>query len=222
VALLTAAELQTSREAQEAGLGNVSDADATTAITEATAELYSHLGFKVETTQTTLTFRGVDKRNVFLAQRARTVSSITEDGNTTTPGDYHLSNSGWILVRESGRWTAEAIIVTGTFGFASTDDEYVMAKKAVKILAVRYLSSTSSANGLPAGAAGALLTGFSSEQASFQFFTPAAEMTGHPDVDRLIGLIQQSSGWPFLSKKVLISVPLVGRTGDERPYYGDL
>lgn len=222
MALLTATELITSREAQEAGLSNVAEADATSAIAEATAELYSHLGFKIETSQTTLSFRGVDERNVYLSQRARTVSSITEDGTTTDSGEYHLSNTGWILVRESGRWAADSIVVTGTFGYTSSDDVWVLAKKAVKIMAIRYLSSTSSTTGLPTGAAGALLTGFSSEQASFSFFTPNSEMSGHPDVDRLIELIRQTSGWPFLSKKVLISVPLIGRTGDERPYYGDL
>jgi hypothetical protein len=66
-----------------------------------------------------------------------------------------------------------------------------------------------------------MLTGFSSESASFQFFTPESEMSGYPDVDRLIAAIQQASGYPFNSKKVLLSVPLVGCNGDERPYVGD-
>lgn len=218
MALLTATELKSSREAAEAGVSTVSDADANAAIAEATAEIHALLGHKVEEAGTSFTFRGTGNRNFYLPQRARSVSSVTEDGNLANSEDYHLANSGWILKREVGTWSAEVIVVTGTFGFTSSDDEWILAKKAVRILAVRYLQATSTSNNLPVGTSGALLTGFSSEEASFQFFTPDSGQTGHADVDRLLADIAQISGYPFNSKKVLISVPLVGATGDERPY----
>lgn len=218
MALLTAVELKASREAIEAGVSDVSDLDATAAIAEATAELYALLGFKIEAAETTLTFRGTGHPSFYLPQRARSVSAITEDAIAATATEYHLSDSGWVLKREVGSWSAEAIIVTGTFGFTSSDDEWVMAKKAVRILAVRYLASSSSTNNLPTGAAGALLTGFSSENASFSFFTPSSEETGYPDVDRLVSLIREASGYPFQSKKTLQSIPLQGAYGDARPY----
>lgn len=216
--LLTAAELKASREASEAGVTGVSDADATAAISEATAELHALLGHRIEDTATTYTFRGTGSDVFYLPQRARTVTAITEDGVATDPAVFHLANSGWLLKREQGTWAAETISVTGTFGFATTDEEWTLARKAVRILAVRYLSSTSTSSNLPAGAGGALLTGYSSESASFSFFTPTSEQSGYPDVDRLVDMIHQSSGWPFNSKKVLLSVPLEGRSGDERTY----
>lgn len=218
MALLTAAELKASREAIEAGVDTVSDADATAAITEATAELYSLLRFKIEDTATSYTFRGPRKHVLYLPAKARSISSITEDGTATLAADYHTANDGWLLVRESGTWSAEAVVVTGTFGFTSSDDEWILAKKAVRILAVNDLVTTSADGNLPAGTAGALLTAYSSEQASFQFFTPSSELSGNPKVDRLLEMIRKASGYAFLSKKVLISVPLSGREGDDRYY----
>lgn len=218
MALLTAAELKDSREAREAGVDTVSDTDATNAITEATAELHALLRFKIEDATTSYTFRGPRKHLLYLPAKARSISSITEDGTATLAVDYHTSSDGWLLVRESGTWSAEAIVVTGTFGFTSSDDEWVLAKKAVRLLAVAALVTSSDEGNMPAAAAGALLTGFSSEQASFQFFTPSSELSGHPAVDRLLEMIRKISGYAFLSKKVLISVPLVGREGDDRYY----
>lgn len=215
MALLTAAELKASREAIEAGVDSVADPTATAAIAEATAELYSLLGFKIEATETSFTFRGTGHTTLYLPQRARTVSAITEDAITATATEYHLSNSGWLLKRETGSWAAEAIVVTGTFGFTSSDPEWTMAKKAVRILAVRYLVNSSSDSPTPAGA---LLTGYTSENASFSFFTPTTEETGYPDVDRLVGLIRKASAFPLASKKTLQSIPLQGAYGDVRPY----
>lgn len=218
MALLTASDLLSSREAQEAGLSVVSEAEATAAIAEATAELHALLGHKVEDTTTSYTFRGPGSHILYLPQRARAITAITEDGIATDAIVYHLANSGWLLTRESGSWSAESIAVTGTFGFTDTDEEWVLARKAVRILAVNYLRSTSSTSNFPAGAGGAMLTGYSSESASFSFFTPTAEHSGHPDVDRLISMIHASSGWPFKSSKVVTSVPLQGRSGDQRVY----
>ena len=218
MALLTAAELKVSREAIEAGVDGVDDADATLAISEATAELHALLRFKIEDATTSYTFRGPRKHVLYLPAKAKTISAITEDGTATLAADYHTSNDGWLLVRESGSWAAEAIVVTGTFGFTASDDEWVLAKKAVRLLAVAALTTTSADGNFPAGAGGALLTGYSSENASFQFFTPSAELTGHPEVDRLLEMIRKASGYAFLSKKVLISVPLSGREGDDRYY----
>lgn len=216
MALLTPAELKNSREATEVGVSTVSDIEATAAIAEATTELYALLGFKIEEAATTYTFRGTGQPSFYLPQRARTVSAITEDGVTATSTEYHLTDSGWILKREVGAWGAEALIVTGTFGFTSSDDEWIMAKKAVRILAVRYLASSS--DDLPTGSSGAMLTGYSSESASFSFFTPTSDESGHPDVDRLVALIRKASSYPFQSKKTLHSVPLQGAYGDARPY----
>lgn len=218
MALLTAADLKASREAIEAGVTTVSDADANAAISEATAELYALLGYKIEDTATSYSFRGTGKATFYLPQRARSVSAIIEDGTTATATEYHLANSGWLLKRESGVWGAEAVVVTGTFGFTSSDDEWILAKKAVRLLAVRYLQATSTTADLPSGAPGAYLTGYSSQNATFQFFTPEPGLSGYADVDRLVEMIQQSSGYPYSSKKVLISVPMTGSTGDNRPY----
>lgn len=215
MALLTAAELKSSREAIEAGVDSVTDTVATAAITEATAELYSLLGFKIEDATTSFTFRGTGHTTLYLPQRSRTVSAITEDGTTATATEYHLSDSGWLLKRETGSWSAEAIVVTGTFGFTASDDEWIMAKKAVRILAVMYLASSSA--DLPIGARGAFLTGFSSESASYQMFTPDSD-SGHPDVDRLVTRIREASAFPLASKKTLHSIPLQGAYGDVRPY----
>lgn len=218
MALLTAAELKASREAIEAGVFTVSDPDADAAIAEATAELYALLGHRIEVTDVSFTFRGTGKSVFYLPQRARSVTQVTEDGTVTNAAVYHLANRGWLLKRESGTWAAETVVVAGTFGFVAADDAWVLSKKAVRLLAVRYLQSTSALADLPGGAPGAYLTSYSSQGADFSFFTPDSGVTGYPDVDRLIEMIRENTGWPFNSKKVLISVPLTGSSGDPRPY----
>lgn len=211
MALLTATELKASREAAEAGVSTVSDADATLAISEAEAILYSDevLGYRVQVTETSFTIRGAGGSVLRLPQIARTVTAVTQDGVETSSDVYWLTGNGWAL-RSYGTWAGEAIVVTGTFGIATSDNRYILAKKAVRLLASRLLQETKTGSGLPSGTAGSYLTGYSSENASFTFFTPGGTGTGYTDIDRLVDLIGRN---PFKKRNVLKTVQL-GSTGD--------
>lgn len=207
MALLTATELKTSREAIKAGVNGVSDAEATTAIAEATSELYAVLGYKIEDTATSITLRGDGDWLLYSPSRIRTVSSISEDGTALGTTLYQTRVRGFVLYNEAYPWTAETIVVTGTFGYVSTDSQWELAKRAVKLLAVRYLQGTKTGTGLPTGAPGAYLTGYQSENASFTFFTPQGDEkgTGYADIDRFVRLIGRH---PLSDPNALRSVPI--------------
>lgn len=209
MALLTATELKNSREAIQAGVNTVVDTDVNTAIAEAEAFLYTILGFRIEVTDATITVRGLGASTVYLPEKVRSISALTEDGRTVSVSDYTLKGRGWVLKRNLGVWTDAAdepnIVITGTFGFAATDPKWTLAKKAVKLLAVRYLQATQAGgDNFPAGPAGGYLTGYASEGAQFTFFTPKGETTGYIDIDRMVKQLREKPRGPGR----LISVPV--------------
>lgn len=184
--ILTAADLKASREAIEAGVSDVSDGDADTAIAEAQATLESVLGYGIAPDLTDVTVVGSGDGSLWLPQRARTVSGIDLDGSPLEATDYRLGAGGFTVERRS--WPDEGVaVISGTFGYAPTDPQYVLARKAVRLLATRDLAQTAS-RGFPRGMGGALLTGYSTEGAAFQFFTPEGDRggTGYADVDQLV------------------------------------
>lgn len=205
MALLTAAELKASREAIQAKVNTVSDADANAAIADAEVTLYSALGYDIESSATELTVHSAGGGALVLPQRIRSLSAIEdEDGNVLESTGYR--GAGFVVTRYYGWTNATDYTVTGTFGYTSSDSQWKLAKRAVKLLAVRYLQSTAT-GGLPSGAPGAFLTGYSSESASFTFFTPSGEEdgTGFADVDRIV---KQIGRHPYKSSRVLKSVPV--------------
>lgn len=92
-----------------------------------------------------------------------------------------------------------------TFDFVSTDQDYIFARQATLLLAVRSLATA----GLEGVAAppGGYLTGVQSEGTAFTFFTPTDSSTGYTDVDRLINLIAKG---PLAGTSGLVSVQLEG------------
>lgn len=208
MALLTATELKTSREAIEAGINTVADADATTAIDEAEAFLCTILGFRIEVPEASMLVRGLNHSTIYLPEKVRSISALSEDGRTVSSADFTLTARGWVLKRNAGVWAHSTdegnIQITGAFGFAAGDPKFKLAKKVVKLLAVRYLQSTQSGDGFPAGPAGGYLTGYATEGAQFTFFTPKGDTTGYVDIDRMVKQLREKPRGPGR----LMSVPL--------------
>lgn len=190
MALLTAAELKASREAVEAGVDDEADAAATAAISEAVAVLHRALGYRIEVTDAAISLIGRGGVYLFPAERVRGLTAVTEDGTAVT--DYLIENDGWTLRHTASYWTTDATVaLTGTFGFTSSEDEWILAKRAVLLLAVRQLQSNDSGDDLPSAPAGTFLSSFSSQDATFTFDrgTEGETLTGYSDVDRLIDAI---------------------------------
>ena len=186
--LLTSDDLIASREAVEAGVTEVSGADAESAIALAEAVMNKALGYKVANPATTLTLTGSSLADsLLLPERVRSISSIT-DSATTITDTYEIRRKGFAIWRRAGWRDNNTIVVTGEFGFATTDDEYVLARHFVLLAAVRHLQKTSATKDKPTPG-GALLTGFSSESAQFTFFTPTGNSTGYQDLDILLDQI---------------------------------
>lgn len=208
MALLTAAQLKASREAIRAKVDTVSDADATTAISEAEDIVYQALGYSVSTSATSITAYGDGGPVLYLPERLKTVTSVEVDDVALSTDGYQSTAGGFTLTRISGLWTYDTdYVITGTFGYASGDRVWRIATLAVRRLAVLRLQVTQSSGGMPAAPMGALLTGFSSEQSSFTYFTPTGETTGDAEVDRLLKLIRH----PFKGSALLRSVPIIAR-----------
>jgi hypothetical protein len=185
MALITAAELKGSREARKAKVDTVPDGDVTQAIADAERELYGILGYKIETSQTTVRVRVSGGEVQYLPERARTITSVTVAGTTDT--DRYPVAGGFALKREFGRWIDGEMVITGTFGYTATDDKWQLAKRAVKLMAIHALASSEPQQfpHIP----GAYLTSWSTEGTSFTFFTPEGKFTGDPEVDKLVKLI---------------------------------
>lgn len=200
--------MKASREAVKAGVNTVSDSDATTAIQEAEDIAYQALGYSVQTSVTTVTGIGDGGATMYLPERVKTLTSVEVDDVEVASTGYQTQAGGFTLQRISGLWTYDTdYVLTGTFGYASGDRVWRIATMAVKRLAVLRLQMTKSANGMPSPM-GAYLTGFSSEQASFTYFTPAGDgTTGDAEADRLLRLIKH----PFKGKGLLRSVPIIAR-----------
>lgn len=189
MAILSATELKTSREAIEAGVSAVSDGVADSAIALAEAVMNKALGYKVANGATTLTVGAAEGERLVLSERVRSISAITDAiaGGTQAPvtDTYEIRGGGFAVWRRA-RWRGDStVVITGAFGFASTDDEYIIAKQFVLLYAVRYLQRTSTTNAMPTPP-GAHLTGFASEKAQFTFFTPDGSLTGYQDLDIML------------------------------------
>lgn len=193
MAILTAAELKASREAEEAGVATVSDSVATSAIGVAESTLNRLLGYKVANADVSVTLVSGEGDVLSLPQRVQTISGITDaypGGSASAVTDtYEIRSSGFSLWRYYGWRRDNTVVITGTFGYATTDDQYVLAKQFVLLLATRNLAGTESSD-LPTPA-GAYLTGYSSEGADFTFFTPnqSDSSTGYPDLDKMLDQI---------------------------------
>lgn len=209
MALLTAEELKASREAIKAGVQGVTDPEAEAAIAEAELIVYTLLGYSVESDALVVSGRTDGSGHLYLPERIRTATAV-EEGDPATEivaTDYRVIAGGWTLQRLSGWWPRDAVVtVTGTFGYEEGDRVWEIAKTAVRKLAVYGLSATK-VGSAPAAPPGAMLTGFSSEKASFTYFTPTGDLTGYADVDRLLALIKH----PLNGENVMRSVPLGGR-----------
>lgn len=218
--IVTADELMESREFDKAGL-DVSTPDAEQAIREAEAALYIALGYSVADDSTEITVYGTGDPFIFLPHRARSITAVTQDGVAVPDTAWYLSGGGFLLKRgrrgylyDSDEWSGywypnSAIKITGTFGYdpgdpdadpmVDPDHQYTLAKRAVRVLAVRYLSSTDEDQSLPNGADGQSLTSYTAEGASFQFSSD----------DPLTELINTIGLHPMRKKGGLKSVQLI-------------
>lgn len=212
MALLTADELLASREAREAGIDDTETEAAEEAIAEATSTFNLALGFKIDDPATTVTMRGSGLRTVNLPNRARAITALTSDGDAVETTYFRVTGDGWVLTSEFSFARDSVLVATGTFGFDDEDDEFILAKKAVKLLAIRYLQTTSTDSNLPTAPAGAYLTNMSSQDVSFSFFTPSGDLTGYEDTDRIVRQLQGARP-NKASENVVRMVPIVGSSG---------
>lgn len=196
MAIATASELKNSREAIEAGVSTVTDTEATSAISVAESTLNRLLGYKVANADTSLTLVSGEGTSLSLPQRVRSISAITDAYPGSSPGSvtdtYEIRGSGFDLWRYVGWRQDNTVVITGAFGYATTDDQYILAKQFVIMLAVRNLAGSDPHGDLPLGGpAGGYLTGYSAEGADFSFFTPNQDgsSTGYPDLDRMLDQI---------------------------------
>lgn len=186
MAILTVAELKASSEAIAAGVENVDDAVVQAAIDEALAEIEARLGYKIEDSATSYTVIAEGRSLLVIPARVRSLTTVESDGEVVNADYYELTGGDFHLRNLYGGWASRTSVeLTGTFGFTSSDHEWKLAKRAIKLLAIARLQGGVGDFPMPPGA---FLTGFSSEQASFQYFTPQSA-TGVPEVDRLINLI---------------------------------
>lgn len=194
MAIISAEELLASREAIAAGVSDADPASAETAIAVAQAAMNRALGYKPENDATALTVLSGEGSSFILSERVRSITSVTEatqGGSPSTVSDhYEIRGDGFSLFRTGGWRENYSIVIYGAFGFAATDDRYILAKQFVTIAAVRYLEKTKSSNPMPTPA-GAVLTGWASEKAQFSYFTPTPGegSTGYQDLDTLLDQI---------------------------------
>lgn len=140
MAILTATELKESREALQAEVEDVQEADATEAIEIAETSLNLILGYKVADSATTVAFN-TSSQDTYITvpdKRLRSVSAITSDGGSL--GITDLTFDHFTLSNVYPFYGS--IVVTGAFGFATTDDEYKIAKNWVLKAAVDELQQT--------------------------------------------------------------------------------
>lgn len=191
MALISAASLKASREAIEAGVNTVVDADVDAAIADAEEIIYSVINYRIEDSAVSLTLRGRGLTRIFPTSRIRSVSAITDDGSTVDSTTYFTEAGGFVLRRTSGWSDDKNIVITGTFGYTSSDPQWKLAKRAVKLLAVHLLEATKP-NSVPGMGSAGELESYTTEGAGFTFFHPRQEgaqpvsFTGYADVDRLL------------------------------------
>lgn len=190
MAILSASELKTSREAIDAGVSTASDPDVERAISVAEARMNRALGYKVKNDATSIVVTSPDTDLLSLPERTRSITEITElfPGSAAVVVDatrYGLRNDGFSLYRDYPWFQGNEITVTGAFGYTESDDQYVLAREFVLLAAVRALAGTTSDDGVPTPAGG-ILTGYTTEGVSFNFYTPTGDTTGYEDLDRLL------------------------------------
>lgn len=193
MAILSATELTASREAIEAGVADVDEEVAESAIALSEARMNVALGYRVANDETSITIVSSSAGGLLtVPERIRSLSAVTDTFPGSAPiavSNYAIRNNGFTLYR-AGFWRPDnSITLTGAFGYAEDDDKYILAKQFVLLLAVRYLASTAAAVGGAPNVPGALLTGFSSQSAQFTFFTPSGDTTGYQDLDQLLAQI---------------------------------
>lgn len=219
--LLTAAELKASREAIDAGVTGITDADANQAISEAEAFLYSVLGFRIEVPDTTLTVESRGDEVIYLPERVRTITALTRAGTVVPASDYRLKARGWVLHSHRYGWAYPAdepdIVITGAFGFAADERERVLATKVVRILAVRWLKRTMKTDNIPSGASGSYLTSYTTEGSAFTFFTPTDSVTGDVELDPLVEELKRAKP---RRRTGMVSVPIRSTAYERDPFAG--
>lgn len=191
MALLTVDELRENQEAaSKASLDDRSDEEIQLAIDEASATLSLILGYSVANAATSLTVRATEYTEaLYLPQRVRSISSVTINGGTALGSTaYHLSTDGFTLFFDGGKFVNDdTVVITGTFGFATSDDKYILAKKCLRLMTIRQLLASYSDDDVPFTSG--YITGYSSGDTNMSFFTPGDSWSGDVEIDRLLKLI---------------------------------
>lgn len=212
MAILSVSDFLASREAIEAGVADTPNEDAERAIRRAEAKMNLTLGYKVNNEEPSISFQSASGDTMLLPERVRTISAITETpvgGSASAVASYDIRGNGFNLYRIGG-WRSDYLIsITGTFGYATDEDRYELAVEFVTLCAARYLASTSPLSGLPV--TGGQLTGYSSENASFQWWHPSDTTTGYQDLDLLLDQIGRH---PSKGKNSLYTIGLTRGTQD--------
>lgn len=186
MALVTLEQLRTSPEAHAAGVTEKEDDLIQAALDDAHMEITARLGYPIEDDRTEVTVPG--SGTPLLVVPARVATATTVAVNTNETEYYEVSGGGFHLVSTAGYWPRfYDVVITGTFGYEASDPQWSLAARAVKLLAVHRLQTTDYADRFPVPA-GAYVSGFSSENVSFSYFTPDS-VSGVSDVDRLVALI---------------------------------
>lgn len=201
MAIISAEEFLASREAIDADVQDVSPDHAELAISEAEAALEQELGYKVADDATTVTVYGGGEGFIYLPHRARSISSLTYGGTTIASTGYYVADEGFSLWQgargHSVPWhSSHPVVITGTFGYAETDAQYVLAKKVVRILAARALASTDSDSEIPDN-----LSTLTAEGATFDFDT---------EDSKIQSLINQIGRHPYKKGSDLYTISLSG------------
>lgn len=192
MAILSAAELKETREAIKAGVTSVSQADADRAIREAEALLNRSLGYKAFTDASEITVIAPLGDRLLLPERTRAISAVTDTFPGRSPSvvsdHYEVRSKGFVLLRPAGWVSNNTVTITGDFGFAADEDEFVLAQEFVIRAAVNELKKTEQKLGGISAPPGAYITGYQSEGAAFTYYTPdeSGTITGSRELDILV------------------------------------
>lgn len=190
MALLTVDELRENAEAtKKASLDERSDEEIQLAIDEASATLSLILGYSVANDGASLTVRVTSTDEaLYLPQRVRSVTSVTVDGTALASDSYHLSTDGFTLLNDAGAFYDDTeVVITGSLGFAESDEKYILAKKCLRLMTIRQLIASYADDDVPFTSG--YVTGYSSGDTNMSFFTPGDSWSGDVEIDRLLKLI---------------------------------
>lgn len=212
--LITPQEFKASLEARQAGLDSVPDEELTPVIADMEAELYEVLGYEVASDAVSVTTLGSGKRTTYLPHRVRSMTSVSESGVALVSGEAYLTAGGFAVKRRFGRWAeGETVLVTagaGNVGFTEGERWRILAEKVLRRFVVRYLNNHGEGYQGFEAPPGAYVTGYQSENAAIQFYTPGND----PDTDRIIQLIKH----PKARDKAVHSSPLVATAHGGTPF----